>query len=87
MSRQKNEDCDIFVDNSYIYRIHKMISNEIQRVAVRRAMLLLNFSRQNDTIITFHAQIEHNTSNHNSLSIIFVCQLCIRFDFHVYSQS
>ena len=34
MSRQKNEDCDIFVNIFYIYRIHKMISTEIQRVAV-----------------------------------------------------
>ena len=73
MSRQKNEDRDIFVNISYIYRIHKMISNEIERVAVG-AILLLKFSRQNDTIITIHAQVEHNTSNHNSLSIIFVCQ-------------
>ena len=69
MSGQKNEDRDIFVNISYIYRIHKMISNEIERVAVG-AILLLKFSRQNDTIITFHAQVEHNTSNHNSLSII-----------------
>ena len=63
----KNEDRDIFVNISYIYRIHKTISNEIQRVAVG-VILLLKFSRQNDTIITFHAQLEHNTSNHNSLS-------------------
>ena len=80
MSRQKNEDRDIFVNISYIYRIHKMISNEIERVAVG-AILLLKFSRQNDTIITIHAQVEHNTSNHNSLSIIFVCQTMYQIGF------
>ena len=42
MSRQKNEDRDIFVNISYIYRIHKMISNEIERVAVG-AILCLSF--------------------------------------------
>ena len=38
----KNEDRDIFVNISYIYRIHKMISNEIERVAVG-AILCLSF--------------------------------------------
>ena len=56
MSRQKNEDRDIFVNISYIYKIFKIISNEIQRAAVG-AILLLKFSCQDDTISTFLAQV------------------------------
>ena len=53
---QDNEDCDIFVNISYIYKIFKIISNEIQRAAVG-AILLLKFSCQDDTISTFYAQV------------------------------
>ena len=41
----------------YIYKIFKIISNEIQRVAMRGAILLLKFSCQDDTISTFLAQV------------------------------
>jgi hypothetical protein len=56
MSRQKNEDCDIFINISYIYKIYNMISNEIQRVAVG-AILLLKFSWHDDTILSFLAEV------------------------------
>ena len=56
MSRQKNEDRDIFVNISYIYKIFKIISNEIQRAAVG-AILLLKFSWHDDTILSFLAEV------------------------------
>ena len=83
MSRQKNEDCDIYINISYIYKIYNMISNEIQRVAVV-AILCLSFHVRMIQYQLFLLKFKHNTSNHNSPSIIFVCQLCSRFDFDVY---